>query len=461
MSYKRSSVALLLVSLLAYGEPKQREVKVQKSSISREQEIALGKQAAEQVMREMEVVNNPQIEGWLNQIGQKLAKTPQANEYPYYFRLVKDDSINAFALPGGPMFVHTGLITAADNEGQVAGVLAHEMSHVALRHGVSQMGKTQKWQNILGLAGAAAGIAGGGTTGAIIGTAVNTGGALGVGGLLSKYSRDNERDADLNGARMLAAAGYDPLEMAKFFEKLEAELGDAAHPKGLDSFFASHPSPGNRVQAVSEDIRFYPPRQYTADTGQFPKIKQLVAGLPPARMKPAAALAPIQAQPRQGLPKGFADLQTKDFAIAYPGNWKAGRAQQDGSLYLVPEGGATKNQAGGVELIAGAMLDYYAPADANQGLDPATKALLQSLQKGDASLKLGATEVANVGGKAAKLTHLTTRTSYAQDPEQTVQLYSVMRPAGLWTLVLAAPKSRFAEAQPIFQQVLQSVAFQD
>ena len=130
----------LIVPIAAYSQkpPKQTEVKVQKTSLSRDQETQLGKQFAGQVEREMEVIHNAEIERWLNQIGQNLAKTPQANAYPYYFKLVNDDSINAFALPGGPMYVHTGLLKAADSEGEVAGVLAHEMSHVALRHSAAQ-----------------------------------------------------------------------------------------------------------------------------------------------------------------------------------------------------------------------------------------------------------------------------------------------------------------------------------
>jgi Zn-dependent protease with chaperone function len=455
-------LTLLLIVPLTFGAdtkaPKQKEVKVQKSSIPVAKEIQLGKEAAAEVERQMEVVNNAEIEAWLNRIGGQLAKTPQANAYPYYFRLVNEDSINAFALPGGPMFVHTGLIKAADNEGQVAGVLAHEMSHVALRHGVSQMGRTQTWQTVLGVAGAAAGMAGG-TTGGLIGAATNTGGSLAVGGVLSKYSRDAERDADLNGARMLAAAGYNPLEMARFFEKLEGEMGKASQPKGLDAWFASHPAPGHRVEAVSNDIQFYPAKQYASDTGQFDKIKTLVASIPAPKMKPAAALQPIKGQPRQGLPQGFADLRTKDFTIAYPAGWQAGQAQAGGSLYIMPQGGATKTQQGGIELIAGAMIDYYPPAGASQELEAATKALLESLQKSDTKMKIGKVEKVNVGGKAGMVAHLTTQTSYAQDPEQVVQLYSVVRPAGLWTLTLAVPLARLAEGEPILLHMLQTVAF--
>jgi Zn-dependent protease with chaperone function len=462
MVIRRLIPLLLAVSLLTYGADKktlqQKEVKVQKSSISMAQEIQLGKEAAAEIERQMEVVQNAQIEAWLNRIGAQLAKTPQANAYPYYFRLVNENSINAFALPGGPMFVHTGLIKAADNEGQVAGVLAHEMSHVALRHGVSQMGRSQTWQSLLGLAGAAAGMAGG-AKGSVLGAAVNTGGSLGVGALLSKYSRSAERDADLNGARMLATAGYNPLEMARFFEKLEAEMGSAARPKGLEAWFASHPAPGRRVEVVSEDIRFYPAKEYSADTGQFSKIKQLVAAIPPPKMKPAVALQPIQAQPREGLPHGFLDLRTKDFAVAYPGGWQAGQAQRGGSLFIVPQNGVSKTQQGGIELIAGAMIDYYVLPGGIEGLEPATKELLQALQKGDPNLKIGNTEPVVVGGKAGMMARLTTRTSYPQDPEQVVHLYSVVRPAGLWTLALAAPKSRFAEGEPILRQILQTVVF--
>ena len=454
---RRVLIVLLAVPLLAPGQKtaKQKEVKIQKSSIPRDKEIELGKQAAAEIEREIELVRNRDVEAWLNRIGESLARTPQANAYPYYFKLVNDESINAFALPGGPMYVHTGLIKAADNEGQVAGVLAHEMSHVALRHGVSQMGKGQTLQTILGIAGAAAGVASG-----TLGTVVNTGGALGGGLLLSKYSRSAERDADLNGARMLAAAGYNPLEMARFFEKLEAEAGQGGNPRGLNAWFASHPSPGQRVVAVSEDIRFYPQRQYTTDTGQFGQVKRMVSSLPAPKMRPAAALTPVRTQPRQGLPQGFVDLRTKDFVVAYPNNWQAGQGQRGGSLYMVPQGGVAKSQNGGIELIAGAMIDYFVPQDGNTDLRSSTNALLDSLQKGDPDLRVERTEQMQVGGRPALFTRLTTRSSYRQDPEQIVYFFSVVRPAGLWTMAMAYPRSQFGGAEQTLKQILESVEFE-
>src|SRR3974377_646415 len=116
---KRATFATFIVLLVAASPalsakkdkaPQQREVKVQKTSLTKEQEEQLGKEAAAEVERTREVVHNPEAEAWLNKIGQRLAQTPQANAYPYYFKLVNEDSINAFALPGGPMYVHTGLI---------------------------------------------------------------------------------------------------------------------------------------------------------------------------------------------------------------------------------------------------------------------------------------------------------------------------------------------------------------
>src|SRR6266404_6814852 len=164
---RRLLLIVLIIPIAGYSQrpARQAEVKVQKTSLTVDQERQLGKEAAAQVEREMEVVRNPEVEGWLNQIGQRLAKTPQANAYPYYFKLVNEDSINAFALPGGPMYVHTGLIKAADNEGEVAGVLAHEMSHVALRHGAAQVSKQQTWGTLFDVVGVAVGAVAGGQCG--------------------------------------------------------------------------------------------------------------------------------------------------------------------------------------------------------------------------------------------------------------------------------------------------------
>ncbi len=146
-----------------------------------------------------------------------------------------------------------------------------------------------------------------------------------MGSILGKYSRDAERDADLNGARMAADAGYNPIEMARFFEKLNAEVGEAGRPKGLEKWLADHPDTLNRVKYVEEDIQYYPPKEYTADSGQFEKIKKAVAQIPPPKPKPGALTQPVQSQARSGLPQGFSDTQTKDFAVAIRGTGRSER----------------------------------------------------------------------------------------------------------------------------------------
>ena len=462
MKYRLLAIALLFsaVAVPQKKPAKQQEVKIQKTSLTRDQELQLGKEAAAQVEREMEVMKNPEVEAWLNQIGQQLAKTPQANAYPYYFKLVNEDSINAFALPGGPMYVHTGLIKAADNEAEVAGVLAHEMSHVALRHGAAQMTKQQTWGSIFGVLGALGGALGTGGECTLWCQAVQMGAGLGGNSVLMKFSRGYEHDADLNGARMMASAGYNPIELANFFEKLQAKQGTAGEPKGLQSWFASHPATGNRIEYVSEDIQFYPKKSYSLSTGNFTHVKQTVAGIPPAKPKPAALIQAVQgASPRSGLPQGFKDYQAKGFSVAYPGTWQAGQPQQGGSLYLVPQGGAKQGQNGGVELLSGAMIDYYVPQNGAANLDGTTAEFVQSLEKGDPSLRADKPNRATLSGKAALMTKLTTKTSAQQD--QVVYLYTIPREAGLWYMVLAAAPSQLGEFDPVFRQMEQSVSFPD
>ncbi len=468
---RRRVFALILsipLVLCAQKAARQQEVRVQKTSLTRDQEIQLGKEAAAQVEREMEIVHNPDVEAWLNRIGQNLARTPQANEYPYYFKIVNEDSINAFALPGGPMYVHTGLLKAADSEGEVAGVLAHEMSHVALRHGAAQMSKQQTWGTLFGVLGAAVGAAAGGPNGecGMLCKAGQLGAGIGGASVLTRFSRGFERDADLNGARMMASAGYDPMDLPRFFEKLQSKLGSAGEPKGLSLWLSDHPATGSRIQYVADDIRFYQKRDYTADTGQFPRIKQIVARIPAPKPKPAfLVLAKKGAAPRTNLPDGFKDYQANGFAVAYPGNWQVGQAQSGGgSVYIIPQGGAAQSRDGGVELIAGAMIDYYIPkagAAAAAQLDATTREFLDGLRQGDSNLRYFTPERTQVGGRPAMVAKLTTRTSYQQDPEQAARLYTVAREAGLWYIVVATPPSRAGELDPVLDQIVRSVQFPD
>ena len=252
---------------------------------SKDQDIQLGKEAAAEVEKQMQVIPDRELNAYINSIGSKLAAQPQADKYAYAFKVVNEPTINAFALPGGPAFVHTGLITAVDNESQLAGVLAHEISHVALRHGTNQASKANLIQLPAALAGQMT------AKGSILGQLSQIGIGLGANSVLLKFSRGAESQADLLGAQIAAQAGYNPIEMARFFEKLEAEGGSRS-----PQFFSDHPNPGNRMQAIEKEIQSMPPRSYSADTGRLPRMKAIVAKLPLPKKKTSAQSGPASKQ---------------------------------------------------------------------------------------------------------------------------------------------------------------------
>jgi hypothetical protein len=170
-------------------------------------------------------------------------------------------------------------------------------------------------------------------------------------------------------------------------------------------------------------------------------------------------LAKQGASPRSNLPSGFKDYQANGFAIACPSAWGVGKSKAGSSLYMVPEGGAVPGKDGGVELIAGAMLDYYVPQNGAAKLDTGTKEFLDGLQKGDTNLRHGQSEHATLGGQPALMTKMTTKTSSQQAPDQVVYLYTVAQEAGLWYVALAAPSAQAGEFEPLAKQIVGTVQF--
>src|SRR5690349_23934158 len=183
---------------------------------SKQQDVQLGEEAATEVRKQVTVVQNQFLQDYIRRIGKRLASQPEAGDWPFNFTVILDPNINAFALPGGPMFVNSGAIAHADNEAQIAGVMGHEMSHVILRHGTRQASKANLIQIPAMLAGAVIG------NGSMLGQLAQLGIGLGANSVLLKYSRDDESQADALGTHLMAEAGYNPLELAHFFEKLQA-----------------------------------------------------------------------------------------------------------------------------------------------------------------------------------------------------------------------------------------------
>src|SRR5205823_10187625 len=236
-------------------------------SMSREDQRTLGLKAAAEVYKQMPVLpDSDPITQYVQRLGKKLVKQiPPQNSWPYEFHVVQQKEINAFALPGGPMFVNIGTITAAQNEAQLAGVMAHEMSHVYMQHSAKQSGKLLP--NILSGLGQVAGAVIGGVGGAI----ASAGGQLGGGILSMKYSRGDEAQADSVGAIIMYKAGYNPMELANFFEILNKQGG------GPPQFLSDHPAPGNRSAAIEKEIRDWPSEQYISTTQSFQTAQKQAA----------------------------------------------------------------------------------------------------------------------------------------------------------------------------------------
>jgi predicted Zn-dependent protease len=281
-----SLLFLLTTLLLAQGPTKLRPGF---NLFSKDQDVQLGKESATEVRKQMTVINDPVLTSYVNRVGKRLANSQEARDsgYPFTFEVVADPSINAFALPGGPMFINTGLLKAVDNEAQLAGVMGHEMSHVILRHGTNQASKAQLIQLPAVLASQTAG-------GSMIGKLAQAGIGLGANSVLLKFSRGAESQADLMGSHLMADAGYDPVQMAKFFEKLNAE-GGARGPQ----FLSDHPNPDNRGQAIQREVGRLPKKNYTYQTGDFQKMKQIAAQIKEPPPKPAPPPEQQQQQQQQ------------------------------------------------------------------------------------------------------------------------------------------------------------------
>jgi beta-barrel assembly-enhancing protease len=240
------------------------------------EEVQLGKQMQQQVRKEVPVVPDAAVAEYVRSIGRRLVAKAGGPGYPYSFTVANQREINAFALPGGPMFLNRGMLQAAHTDDEVAGVMAHELSHVILRHGTLQAAKAQKFQ-FGALAGQILGSIVGGTKGAIIAQ----GSQIGLGTYFLKYGREYKREADLLGAQIMARAGYSPRQMANMFRTIQ-EQGGGGGPEWL----SDHPDPGNRYNAINREAASLK-ISGAANTGPaFDSVHARLVRMPPA---PSAA----------------------------------------------------------------------------------------------------------------------------------------------------------------------------
>jgi len=463
--------------------------------MSRDNQRALGLQAASQVYQQMPVLpdSSPETQ-YIRQLGKKLVATiPPEYSWPFEFHVVAQKEINAFALPGGQMFVNIGTITAAANEAQLAGVMAHEMSHVYMQHSAKQAHKEETTGILAGIADAALGATVGGKAGGMVGQVGQMGIQMGAQGLMLKYSRSDESQADAVGAMILYKAGYNPQAMADFFKTLESEGG-----KNPPQWLSDHPNPGNREQAIEKEIRSWSAENYAGDSPAFHKVRQHALGVKAytgeeiakgaksgewatlnkkngAALKPGGAtglLTSASAPVPNSSPDAAAvslesvlpssKMVTADLGpmrIEHPENWPVMMPKERGHFVTIaPRDGITADGVGYGVLLNGVA----SPQGERLDIDDVTRQLVQGMQQNSGLQPEGDAQPITIDGIQGRAVSLQSTSPFptpnGQPQKEQDWLVVIPQPDGsVIFMVFVAPQLDFNRFRPTFEAMLKSV----
>ena len=451
-------VAACMVTVAA-----QTPVVAPKNKYSPSDDVKLGQDAAKQVEKEMPVMRDSEVNGYLTSIGRRLAENipPEFRhpEFHYSFTGVNLKEINAFALPGGPMFINRGMIEKAHTEGEVAGVMAHELSHVALRHGTAQQTKATPYA-VGEVAGQILGAIVGGTRGQILSQASQ----FGIGTYFMKFSREYEKQADILGSHIMASAGYDPRDMANVFRTIEQETGS-----GGPQWLSDHPNPGDRYAYLNQEAELLHVGRVAQNTQQFQQVQAHLRTLPPALTAEEVARNSKSGRPPAGSPdapprKG--NIPPPDsrmasynegnlFHVSVPTNWR--ELSNNNSVTFAPTGASgTVNGASvfthGVEL--------GVSRNESHDLHTATTELLQSLRAGNPQLRAPqGYDDSTIGGRQALHT-IASNVSDATGTQEVIEVYTTMLGNGsLFYVFGVAPRAEYDGYAGVFRAVVRSVQF--
>jgi hypothetical protein len=428
---------------------------------SPEQDVEVGQQASEEVLQQVPMLNDRRVDDYLTNLGQRLAAQAPGFNFPYAFKTVNDRGINAFALPGGHTYINRGVIEAADNESQLAGVMAHEISHVALRHGTNQASKASIAQMPLAILG---GLLGNNSAAAAV---AQLGAGFTVNSILLKYSRDAESQADLMGTQILYDAGYDPRGMGQFFGKIEGGSGTA--------FFNSHPNPDHRVETANAEAARLVGSQRTQSRSsrEFDQIKRYVESLPAPRPNQLSGQQPQSGAPApgQGASERTLSFENSTLRLGYPDNWQA-YGQAD-AVTIAPQGGMVDDGNGNQAMAYGVLVNIYEPHSEayGQGLqgpgygqgatmsaEAATDQLVDTLQQSNRNMRVVRThQPISVNNERGLSTYLSNDSPSRNGGRETNWLVTLPRPEGLLFLVFTAPEREFQNYESTFREILYSL----
>ena len=466
-SLSARAAALITVSCLSVSAViAQTAVKLPKNRYTPEQDVKLGREAAAEIRQQYPIIKDERITRYLTTLGDRLVAAAPAElkqpVYEYSFTPVNLKEINAFALPGGPMFVHRGMFTAAASEAEVVGVMAHELSHVLLRHGTANASKAQNpWLQL----GQLAGQIGGAVVGGGAGAAIAQGTDFGLGTLLLRYSRDFEKQADLLGAQIMARAGYDPRALAHMFETIEKESRSGG---GGPQWMSSHPNPGNRTVYINKEAEALTIAR-AADDRDFAPIKTAFASLPTpltmaelAKRKTEGAGNTVQSvgTPGQPVPRPSAEYRSvsggKLFQAEVPSNWTS--LSTSNAIRIVPENGF--GQLNG-QTVFSHGIEFGIAQAGTRDLREATTTWLKAVAQSNPNLRLaGDQQTMKISQRSAIGTPLVNPSPLGG--QERIGLYTTFLADGtLFYYLTIVPEKDAANFQEAFKRIGESIRLTD
>lgn len=445
--------AIVAASLVGVSLAGQTKITPPQNKYSIDDDVKLGQEAAADARQKFPMLKDEQVTSFVDAIGERLvAAIPpefQQSKFVYTFETVNVSEINAFALPGGPMFVNRGMLEAATTEGEVAGVMAHEISHVVLRHGTAQASQGAK-RVLPGIVGGVLGAVIGGR----LGTVVNYGVQIFGEGYFTKFSREYEKQADIEGARIMALAGYDVVEMANMFDMLARES-----PNNNFEFLSDHPNPANRSEYIRKEAEQLP-RGKPANPEDFRKVQARLKSMPKAPTTAEAergSAARPDAAPSGNIPAPSGSFErytiAKTFQISVPNNWRQSASQS--SVTFAPAGAYGSYQGASI-FTHGVQAGLVQSRSRN--LREATDDLVAALtQSNNRMSRPSGYQNISLDGRAGLQTSLS-NVSEATRTEEVIQLVTAFLNDGrLFYALAVAPRSDFRSYSPTFQRILGSV----
>lgn len=429
------------------------------------QDVQLGREAAEEVEQQLPIMRDEEVTSYVDTIGRRLvaAVLPEFRhpEFRYTFKPINVREINAFALPGGPMYINRGMIEAARNEGEAAGVMAHELGHVVLRHGTAQASKATKY----GI-GQAAGQILGAIVGGGLGQVISQGTQFGLGTAFLRFGREYERQADILGSHIMARAGYDPRDMANMFRTIEKQ-GRSGGPEWL----SSHPNPGNRYDYINREAQLLRVENPVRDTREFERVSAYLARLPAAPTteqatrqtgrRPTGTSGPTGRMPTGRVQPPSSRMRTYNegnvFRVSVPDNWRELPASS--AVTFAPDG-AYGEHSGQSVFTHGVQMGLT--RNETHNLRTATDELIDSLASGNPSLsRPSGYDRVSIDGRQGLHTTLS-NVSDATGERETIDLFTTqLRDGNLFYTVAVVPRDEANNYRNTFNRVVRSIRLMD